>query len=86
MKTKKLSKDAKKRLNDAGFADTWVGTMRKNAENEFNAKANEFMFLMKNGGGVHNIHMLDNIRDLLWLYNKLAAYTLAEREIKVEIT
>ena len=86
MQTKKLTKAAKKRLNDAGFCDTWVGTMRKNAEKEFNAKADEFVHIMKNGGGVYNIHMLDSIRDLQWLYNKLAAYTLAEKEIKVDIT
>ncbi len=86
MKTKKLTKEAKKRLNDAGFCDTWVGTMRKNAEKEFNTKADEFTHLMQKGGGVYNIGMLDTIRDLQWLYNKLAAYTLAEREIKVDIT
>ena len=86
MKTKKLTKSAKAKLNAAGFSDTWVGTIRKQTETQFNAKAEEFSYIMQNAGGVSNPRILDIIRDLNWLYNKLAAYTLAEREIHVEIT
>jgi hypothetical protein len=60
--------------------------MRKNAEKEFNAKAENFITIMQHGGGVKNLHMLEAIQDLQWLYNKLGAYTLAEKEIQVDIT
>lgn len=43
-------------------------------EADFAKASEDFMWKTKEGGGVRNIHMGDNIKALLFLYNDIAAH------------
>lgn len=54
-------------------------------EAQFNENAKQFSWIMEHGGGMKNIHMLDIIRRLNFLYTDIAAHTDALRALNVEI-
>lgn len=86
MKVKKLSKAGKKALNDCGYEDTWVGTQYKLTLRQFEEKSKELTYVIQFGGGIENLHMMDLLKDLQWLYLKAASLKMAANEIKVDIT
>jgi hypothetical protein len=49
---------------------------------DFDKNAELFIHLIKHGGGIYNIHMLDVIRNLQISYLKIAAHTQAVEHAK----
>lgn len=61
-------------------------TYRKESlEREFDEAAKNFTWMMQNGGGIKNIHMLDVIRKMNFLYTQIAAHYDALRSLNVDI-
>ena len=54
-------------------------------ERQFKEMSDKFIWQTQQGGGIQNIHMLDTIRALNFLYTDIAAHRDALRSLKVEI-
>jgi hypothetical protein len=54
-------------------------------ERQFKETSDRFIWQTQQGGGINNIHMLDTIRALQFLYLEIAAHRDALRSLKVEI-
>lgn len=53
-------------------------------ERQFKETSDRFIWQIQQGGGINNIHMLDTIRALNFLYAEIAAHRDALRSMKVE--
>lgn len=51
-------------------------------EDQFNAIAEDFIHIQREGGGIDNVHMLDTIRRLEMLLIGRNAFKMAAEEIK----
>ena len=49
---------------------------------DFDKKAKDFCYIIQNGGGILNIHILDTLRDMLWLYTAIHTHTYALETLK----
>jgi hypothetical protein len=56
-----------------------------NLEKEFEEASKNFIWQIQQGGGWKNIHMLDTIRKLNFLYTNIAAHHDALRSLEVKI-
>ncbi len=54
-------------------------------EKEFEEASKNFIWQTQQGGGLKNIHMLDTIRRLNFLYTDIAAHRDALRSLEVDI-
>jgi hypothetical protein len=54
-------------------------------EAQFKEVSERFIWQTQHGGGINNIHMLDSIRQLNFLYTNIAAHHDALRSLNVEI-
>lgn len=54
-------------------------------EKEFEEASKNFIWQTQQGGGIKNIHMLDTIRRLNFLYTDIAAHYDAIRSLEVNI-
>lgn len=54
-------------------------------QNQFKDASTRFVWQSQQGGGIHNIHMLDTIRELNSLYTQIAAHLDALRSLNVVI-
>lgn len=64
---------------------SWVGQYADMKQAECEAKAKELVWILTNGGGIHNLHLLDALRSLEGAYLICAAYRCAERDtVKID--
>ncbi len=69
-------------FGDSAKNKTWVEVQHDQCLKAFNQQADNFLWMMKDGGGIKNIHMLETLRELEWLYLKGAAYGRAAEDAK----
>lgn len=53
-------------------------------ERQFKETSDRFIWQTQQGGGINNIHILDTIRALNFLYTEIAAHRDVLRSLKVE--
>ena len=69
-----------KNKNRKPGANTWVAKQATAMQSLFDKTAENLVWQIQHGGGSHNLHILQTIRDLEWCYLSCAAYKLALRD------
>lgn len=63
----------------------WLKIRIEQMETEYNAVSRNYASMVTDGYGLTNIHVLDMLRQLQFLYTTLAAHHAALRSLKVEV-
>jgi hypothetical protein len=66
------------------FSVSWLEYKIKSLETQYNELAGNYAYYVKIGVGLTNIHVLDTLRSLAFLYTDIAAHRDALRSLKAE--
>jgi flagellar biosynthesis chaperone FliJ len=66
------------------FSANWLEYKIKGLEEEYNKLAQQYAYFVKEGIALKNIHVLDTLRSLTFLYTDIAAHKHALRSLKTE--
>jgi hypothetical protein len=67
------------------FSASWLEYRIENLEGQYNKLAANYAHYVKIGVGLTNIHVLDTLRSLAFLYTDIAAHKDALRSLKGEV-
>ena len=67
------------------FSADWLEYKIRGLEEQYNKLAEQYAYFVKHGIALTNIHVLDTLRGLTFLYTDIAAHKDALRSLKTEI-
>jgi hypothetical protein len=68
---------------ESNKSESWVEAQAKHQEEAFNKLSKDLIWQLTIGGGISNVHILDTLRQLEWLYLTCAAYRAAAKDAKL---
>jgi hypothetical protein len=66
------------------FSTSWLEFRIQQLEAEYDKYAQQYAYFVKEGIAIKNIHVLDTLRSLTFLYTDIAAHKDALRSLKAE--
>ena len=67
------------------FSVGWMKIKIEQLEREYKEVSENYVWMVQQGVGLTNIHVLDSLRRLTYLYTTIAAHHDAIRSLKVEV-